>query len=834
MLLILVDSVAKAGPGDRPVLDEALGLLTAVEEYATAAAAAAQAQLQTPDAKNMLDGLKGKTHESQPSKGGDARRNLDKESLKLLEAASMHLEVLGKFADADPQVSDIVVKLKDIASHLEAGKNQYSEVAKKAGATKVGVAVKKEREGLKAQASKLKSVPKAAGKQVKAAIAEARSKPLLKKDDYEILEAKGSELVQAVTRKIQDNLVKNQAEQRRQVMERQAMVDSELGGSIPVRHGVVNAGPGSPGGGMPFGPGSSSAAVQGPGGVVVHLELGTAAVQTIYELVQLDSIIQSATRGRQYQLDIASSPETVEERKERRERLGTFWKEGLENDETVDAACRRAFAHVPEGPDRDRLEETLNGLGKARNLPLTVVDAEWKQFLQDADTLQKQVLRAKMAVLKMKDDPGSRSQFDKLYEESMRSNDTVDQFASKAVAALAPDESAKFELLLKKLLAGRSLMSLQRVDKLRQQCLAAELVRRVLFDKSLREKLAREVPGFWTDASVSGQTLENFWIRVLTLVVPDGKDRYFFEEAAIKGILGGWDILLKVPIQELEGVPEFQKFMASGGGDVLIMVLKEPLIIPFMLLLCFPPIAAVLLFCAPILFPLVLLNVLKLMTFTSSAVWKEGVDTGQTLEHLLVQAVRMYPDKKMAEKVEKAVLKALGPAAKCTLQELECIQTLCERSWATIFDPDHAETRENMSTAYTQSIEKLETIAAFGSRVLDLLVTDKSDRKIFDSYMRKNAMAQQLPLMMLEIERQSFLSRIGLQMEQAFPGNLFSLGYILLCFIYILASASLSLSLSHTHSRRQPGTLPQSDRSSCRGGFCLFRVRTNAGVPSLA
>jgi hypothetical protein len=231
MLLILVDSVAKAGPGDRPVLDEALGLLTAVEEYATAAAAAAQAQLQTPDAKNMLDGLKGKTHESQPSKGGDARRNLDKESLKLLEAASMHLEVLGKFADADPQVSDIVVKLKDIASHLEAGKNQYSEVAKKVGATKVGVAVKKEREGLKAQASKLKSVPKAAGKQVKAAIAEARSKPLLKRDDYEILKAKGSELVQAVTRKIQDNLVKNQAEQRRQVMERQAMVDSELGGS---------------------------------------------------------------------------------------------------------------------------------------------------------------------------------------------------------------------------------------------------------------------------------------------------------------------------------------------------------------------------------------------------------------------------------------------------------------------------------------------------------------------------------------------------------------------------------------------------------------------------
>jgi len=770
MLLILVDSVAKASPNDRPVLDEALGLLTTVENYAAATAAKAQEQIQKPDPNKMMDGLKGKTKDAQKQESPYA--HMDKEYLKMVEMVGMHLEVFGKLANEDPQVNDIVEKLKKISSTVEHGKNQYKEFAKKSVSTKAGVEAKKQKEVLGAKASKLKAAPKAAGKQVKAAVAEARSKPLLKKDEYEVLETKGNELVQAVAQKIQDNLVKNQAEQWRQAMERQQMVESELGGNIPVRHELTNE-PNARGGVMVTSPNSSMAAVQGPGGVVVHLELGPAAIQTIYELVLLDSAIQSASRGRQYQRDIASNPETADERKVRRERLSAFWKEGLENNETVDDACRRAFAHIPEGPDRDRLEETLNGLGNARGLPLAVLDAEWKQFLQDADTFQKQVLKAKMAVLKMKDDPHSRGQFDKLYEESLQSNDSVDQFASKAVAALAPDESAKFELLLKKLLAGRSLMSLQRVDKIRQQCLAGELIRRVLFDSDLRSKLAAEAPGLWSDASASGQTLENFWIRVLTIIVPDGKDRYFFEEAAIKGILGGWDMLLKVPVQELEEVPEFKKFIASGGGDILIMILNEPLIIPFMMLMCFPPIAAVLLFCAPIFFPLFLLNVLKLMTFTTSAAWKEGVDTGKNLEHLIVEAVRLYPDQKLAEKVKRTVLKALGPASKCTLRELECIQTLCERAWAAVFDPDHAETREQLEAAYSTSIDKMETVAVFGSRVLDLLVTDRADRKVFDNYMRKNVMAQQLPLMKLEIERQAFLARIGLQMEQIFPGDHF-------------------------------------------------------------
>ena len=68
------------------------------------------------------------------------------------------------------------------------------------------------------------------------------------------------------------------------------------------------------------------------------------------------------------------------------------------------------------------------------------------------------------------------------------------------------------------------------------------------------------------------------------------------------------------------------------------MVVKEPLVVPFALLLCFPPVAVLLVFASPVLLPVLTMNALKALTFTSAGVWKEGLESGRTLEQLIKQA----------------------------------------------------------------------------------------------------------------------------------------------------------------------------------------------------
>jgi len=282
-------------------------------------------------------------------------------------------------------------------------------------------------------------------------------------------------------------------------------------------------------------------------------------------------------------------------------------------------------------------------------VPLQALDGEWKLFVGDVQTFRTQVESSRKALLRLRKEPQARQQLSELWKAGLEKDESVEQFAVRALALTAPKESERFETLLSSLLGeGKSLLSMQRVETLRQNCLAAELVRRVLSSSALRLVLVDALPAFWKEACEKGHSVQTFWLKALALVVPDSKERAFFEEgnAAVKGILGKWEFFLEWQVGDIDGTPQFQQFTnALGGSEVMQVVAKEPLVVPFLLLLLFPPVAVALLFLAPLLFPVLLVNTLKIATFTSSAAWKEGLEKGATLKDLVQRAMAMHPDR---------------------------------------------------------------------------------------------------------------------------------------------------------------------------------------------
>lgn len=747
LMFLLVECVSMSQPDEKSVLDEAIGLLVAVERFAEVQLGAAVGE--AAGTVRAAAGAAKKTAASSAAGRAEAASVAGHEMQHVLTSASKHLATLDKYTELDPQTAAISSQLKIILAQLASGtKKINAETKAKLTETAAAKEVKKEKDGIKGRAKKLKAVPKAEAKKVAAAVA------MTEDDKYSVLKAKnvlatkGDELLRALSEKVSKRL-------------------SDVGDGTEIDTDIT-AGRRLDEEGIP------DFRLE-PGAEVLAVDASPAIVGILHEIIQTGSVFERVDRARSLQKKDGKG--VAESMKFRRAYARAFWVEGIECDETVAEACTRALENIPPCPQREKLEHSLKKLGKYGGIPLSALDHEWKLVMVEVDSFASAVSKARAAVKRLQTDSSVRYDLDGLWHKTVNGGGTIEDFISDALDVVAPEESerAQLEATFKKFMNGKTLGAMKGLDKVRHSLLVANLVRKVATDPQIRLSLASEIPLRWQEAIDQGHSLDYFWgTNILPIIVPNGMERPFYEEAVfyILGVDGINGMYFSLEVKDVDSSPGFQAFVNGGGKDVLLLLLKEPMIIPFLWLCASPALAVLLLFAAPIFFPMLLLSSLKMLTYTTSAVWKEGLERDDTLEQMIKNMASLYPDKKVVAHIEPLLLNALGPtASKITLRDWEKIQVLAMRSWAAVFDPMNKSLRGELSQAYAEGVMRGESVAGFGMRALALIIPEESDRKVFDDQLRMHLMAQMVPLMMIEMERQMFLARVKANIDALFPGG---------------------------------------------------------------